>query len=160
MCEEQTEYLSLSLSPRTNVHENSYPRLFVPAPALSFLFHLRVYSYKTQMRNYLFPLVIVMTTLLSLSRDNPWTVLAAPLTPRSSEEANAKSPLEIWAAGLNDGSYNPPLVNYTNWSCQPSKGGANPVILLHGLMASPPYKRFGQCHACIFDSCIAHRNSN
>ncbi|KAF9956887.1 hypothetical protein BGZ70_009732, partial [Mortierella alpina] len=92
------------------------------------------------MRNYLFPLAIVMTAMLSLPPDRSWTALAAPLTPLSSEKADAKSPLEIWTAGLNEGDYNPLVVDYTNWSCQPSKDGANPVILLHGLMASPPYK--------------------
>ncbi|KAF9277487.1 hypothetical protein BGZ68_009249 [Mortierella alpina] len=92
------------------------------------------------MHNYLFPLAIAMTAILSLSGDRPLTAFAAPLSllPSEDMDVNVKSPLEVWAAGLDERDYKPAVVNYTNWSCKPSKDGANPIILLHGLMAYPP----------------------
>ncbi|KAF9960443.1 hypothetical protein BGZ72_006979 [Mortierella alpina] len=92
------------------------------------------------MRNYVFPLAIAMTAMLPLSGDRSWAVSAAPLTAPLSEDIDAKSPLEAWAAGLDERDYDPAVVNYTDWSCKPSKNGANPIILLHGLLAYPPFK--------------------
>ncbi|KAF9571390.1 hypothetical protein EC968_000656 [Mortierella alpina] len=100
-----------------------------------------------------------MTAMLSLSSDKSLTAFAAPLTPlQPPEEVEAKkSPLEMWAAGLDDSDYHPEVVEYTDWSCKPTKEGANPIVLLHGLMAYPKFQstaymaeKFTQSGYCVY----------